>query len=69
MGLRGAVHQQRPALRAVRVADQLGHPVVDLGPQRAAGDTVRPGLHPVILPRRPPRASRGIGRNVPDTPV
>ncbi len=48
--LRGAVEQQRPSLWAVRVADELGRAVVDLGREDRPRHPQPPPLHPPILP-------------------
>ena len=62
VALRGAVDQQRPGRRAVRVADQLGAPVVDLGPDDRRGEPrsscANPPWHPAPARARRPRTAR-----------
>ena len=54
VALRGAVDQQRPGRRAVRVGHQLGTPVADLGPDDRRGEPRSScGIHRGILPRIP----------------
>ena len=53
VALRGAVDQQRPGRRAVRIGHQLGTPVADLGPDDRRGEPRSScGIHHGILPSR-----------------